>query len=316
MKSEKNSENLKKLKSLRCVLLCAGLLAVLTGCGKEKEAEENSPAIRGTSSAFEYEETLSEEDGTDSTKKSGKSSKKNAKKNSEKDSAENSGTEKNIQAVSTETENTENTENSETTASENNAESFAEENVTDHENPEIHGENPDVNSGSDQQNQDTDPSQDTSQNTDPNQDTSQNTDPHSEVPNETIPEATEPSTTDPDALTVLYQGHVITIGGDATAFINNVKPLEEPLKAPSCYGDGEDVVYSYDGMTLTTLRGTDQEIARNVDITSPGIAPVQGYDIGTAADFKGEKKISSTNGSVIIITEIGGIVEYISYNIT
>ncbi|MDE6088126.1 MAG: MSCRAMM family adhesin SdrC [Oscillospiraceae bacterium] len=302
-------------RNLKYVLICAGVLAALTGCGKE--AEENSPGIIGTSSALEWDEAMDVQDETDSTKKSGKDSKKDSKKNSEKNSAENSEKETttDTQAVSTETKNSENSRDSETTASENSAESSEEENPAGHENAEINEENPDVNSGSDQQNQNTDPIQDTSQNTDPSQDTSQNTDLHSEVSSETVPEMTEPSETNPDALIIYYQGHAITIGGDAAAFVNAVKPLEEPMKAASWIGDGEDVVYIYDGMMLTTLRGTDQEIARNVDITSPGIAPIEGYDIGTAADFKGEKNIIHADGSVITIIEIGGIVEYISYNI-
>ncbi|MDE7120572.1 MAG: hypothetical protein K2O42_00210, partial [Oscillospiraceae bacterium] len=270
-------------------------------------------------------EVPDEEEETDSDnflKKIFKKNSKNYDKNDAgEDATENSGTETttDTQENSEETknsENSENTENSETTVSENSAESSAEENNTGSENSEMQGENPDANTGSDPQNQNTDPSQDASQETDPSQDASdENTDPNSETPNETIPEATEPSAADPDALTVLYQGYIITIGGDATAFVNAVKPLEEPLKAPSCYGDGDDVVYTYDGMTLTTLREADREIVRNVDITSPGIAPVEGYDVGMTADFKGEKKIFSPNGSVIIITEIGGVVEYISYNI-
>ncbi|MDE6731166.1 MAG: hypothetical protein K2J71_10390 [Oscillospiraceae bacterium] len=315
---------MRNYRNLNYVLLCAGLLATLSGCEKEPEANPDASAIRGTTSAFELE-VPDEEEETDADsdnflKKIFKKNPKNHDKNDAGEEApENSGTEittTDTQEASEETknsENSENTENSEITVSENSAESSAEENNTGSENLEIQGENPDVNTDSDPQNQNTDASQDT----DTSQDTSdENTDPNSETPNETIQEATEPSEPDPDALTVSYQGHVIIIGGDATAFVNAVSPLEEPLKAPSCYGDGDDVVYTYDGMTLTTLREADREIVRNVDITSPGIAPVENYDIGTTADFKGEKRITSPNGSMIIITEIGGIVEYISYNIS
>lgn len=136
----------------------------------------------------------------------------------------------------------------------------------------------------------------------------------------TDPPITEPPVTEPPVssgnasdLSITYQGQTLAIGDNAQGFVNAVKPNFEE-SAPSCYGNGENINYYYDGMTVYVWNENDNYLVYGIDIDASNIAPVQGYDIGSTADFDGQKIIDCGDNCNIIITEVGGQVINISYN--
>lgn len=291
---------MEKYKNLKYMLLCVGLLAALTGCGTDAEESSVAETLAGTSSAFEAEAETESETDTEQESTSAKKTDKKSGQGSESES---------------ETEDT--SVASETGSSETSTDSSAQTTVSATEQVQ----NTDTASiAPDDQNQD----QETPQEEQPQQDPvtpdapQQITDASPDVTPDPVPDVTEPDVTDPpaadpNALTVTYQGNVITVGEDVTAFKNAVKPSFEE-SAPSCMRDGEDIVYHYDDLTVYVWGNAGSLLVTGVDIMSPGIAPVQGYDIQSAADFTGEKIIDCGNGYNIILTEAGGQVITISYN--
>ncbi|MDE6005779.1 MAG: hypothetical protein K2G88_10410 [Oscillospiraceae bacterium] len=131
----------------------------------------------------------------------------------------------------------------------------------------------------------------------------------------TAPPVTEPpvSTGSPSDLSITYQGQTLAIGDNAQDFVNAVKPNFEE-SAPSCYGNGENINYYYDGMTVYVWNENDNYLVYGIDVDASNIAPAQGYDIGSTADFEGQKIIDCGDNCNIIITEVGGQVINISYN--
>ncbi|MDE5753634.1 MAG: hypothetical protein K2H89_03705 [Oscillospiraceae bacterium] len=290
---------MKKYKNLQCVLLCVGLLAALTGCGKNTEENSSAGMPLGTSSAFEAEAETEPNTGAEQeTKSTKKSDKKSDQQSETEDTSATSAAETDSSETSTDT-------------SEQTSGSVTEVHSTDTDSETVTLDNQDQNAET--------PHEDSSQQDPVASDTSHEvTDAPPEVtqdsaPDVTEPEITEPPAEDPNALTVTYQGHVITIGGDVTKFTNAVKPNFEQ-SAPSCMRDGDDIAYYYDDLTINVWGNEGKFLVCGVDIMSPGIAPVQGYDIDSTADFVGEKFIDCGNGYTIVLTEAGGQVINISYN--
>ncbi len=129
---------------------------------------------------------------------------------------------------------------------------------------------------------------------------------------------TEAPTTEPEQVTsselkIQYLGQTLGIGESAEAFVKANKPVSEE-SAPSCYGNGENINYYYDDITLYVWNENGSYMIYSIDINAPGIAQVNGYDIDSAADFDGEKIINCENDCNIILIAVDGRVISISYN--
>jgi len=129
----------------------------------------------------------------------------------------------------------------------------------------------------------------------------------------TEPPTEEDNSTDDLSLTVNYQGYALTVGESAKDFIDAVKPNSEE-SAPSCYGNGENINYYYDDMTIYVWNENDNYMIYGIDIIASGIVSVKGMDIGSPATFDGEKIYDMGNGCNIMLIASGGNVVSISYN--
>ncbi|MDE7122065.1 MAG: hypothetical protein K2O42_07895 [Oscillospiraceae bacterium] len=293
------------MKYLKYLLLCAGLLAVLTGC--EKTPEENSSAGMTLDTSNILETDAEAEASTDTEQETGFT--EHSAQTSDQPSETEEISDSDISDISDTSGVTETDPASQTSTTEiHTTEHITTDTVTSDNNPE---QNPDPETPDPVTwivSPDTPDAPNTPNTPDAPPEVTQ-----ASVPDVTEPEITEPIAEDPDALKITYQGQVITIGGDVKKFTESVKPNFEQ-SAPSCMGDGEDIVYYYDDLTIYVWSNAGSMLATGVDVTSPGIAPVQGYDIGSAADFTNEKVIDCGNGSTIILAEAGGQVISISYN--
>ena len=116
------------------------------------------------------------------------------------------------------------------------------------------------------------------------------------------------------SMTISYQGNSLTVGESAKSFIDAVKPGMIDGPAPSCYGDGENINYIYDDMTVYVWNQSENYQIYSVDINAPGIVSVNGMDIGSAVTFDGEKRFDLGDGYSITVCSAGGTVNLISYN--
>lgn len=116
------------------------------------------------------------------------------------------------------------------------------------------------------------------------------------------------------SMTISYQGNSLTVGESAKSFVDAVKPGMIDGPAPSCYGDGENINYIYDDMTVYVWNQNENYQVYSVDINAPGIVSVSGMDIGSAVTFDGEKRFDLGDGYSITVSAVGGTVSLISYN--
>lgn len=269
---------MKNYKQMITMLIFAGLLGMLSGCGKQTEenqqAEESTVVTTETQADTTEAETETEKNTEAETETTASSS---AEEETTTASASGQKSSETTTAISAATETT--AENAETTE-----ETTAEEDIPD---------------------------------TQAEQDIP--TEPQTDEPDSVtlIPpateEVTEPDLPDNNSMTITYQGNSLTIGESAKDFVAAVKPNNEE-SAPSCYGDGENINYYYDDMTVYVWNQNDSYMVYSVDITAPGIVSVSGMDIGSSVTFDGEKRYDMGDNCNIIVLASGGSVVSISYN--
>ncbi|GEM_PF-3044263 len=294
---------MKHTKQIMCILLCAALTGAAAGCGKQEEAAqtaENSAAIQEETKAVSTEAETQKETKSEKETSAETQSDTQQEETADSETVPESETEtaKASTAVSEAAATTTAVSPAATAAAETQAAQQAEEPAAPAEEPAQEEEyTPDV----------------------PEQVVVVT---EADVINIDAPDpdavATEPATEaeqhdDVLSMTIDYHGHALTVGESAKAFIDAVKPNFEE-SAPSCYGDGENINYYYDDMTLYVWNQNDNYMIYSIDISSPGIVSVSGLDIGSSATFDGEKMFDMGNGCNILVIAAGGNVMSISYN--
>lgn len=92
-----------------------------------------------------------------------------------------------------------------------------------------------------------------------------------------------------DSMTVTFRdGTAIPLGAVADDVIPNLGEPMDRLEAPSCVHPGNDVVYTYNGYTVTTQPDADgKNIVASVEVTSDAVALENGVTVNsTVADAK------------------------------
>ncbi len=291
---------MKMKKIIMPALLCAALLA-LTGCGKteEKTADTSAAAQEETTVASsaeteaesQKEKKSATETETDTGTESETSVESGAETQAESASAQNAET---TTAVTTAAGTASTTTAAAETQAQQTERTPAQENTPENDNsPDVPAEVVIVTEAPVAQVDAPDPDANTA------------TEPPAEENNNTADEL---------SLTVNYQGYALTVGESIKDFVENVKPAADPERAPSCLGNGEDLVYEYNDFTLYVWNDNDSYTLTGLDVFSPGITSVKGMDIGSAATFDGEKIYDMGNGCNIMVVASGGVVTIISYN--
>lgn len=298
---------MKIQKPVMTCLLCAVLLGTLAGCGKTEEKTADIPEAVQTS--VQKESVLSTETETKAESEQKEKSKKETAKSGEsatETESETSG-EKNSD---TKTESAV-VQNSETTASAVAAVSGT-ASTTAAETQAPQEEQTQVQETTPAEDNPPDVPAETVVVTEPP--VAQIDAPDPDAPVETEPATEENTKTDELSLTVKYQGYDLTVGESVKNFVENIKPDTDPERAPSCLGNGEDLVYHYNDVTLYVWNDNDSYTLTGLDISASGITSVKGLDIGSAATFDGEKIYDMGNGCNIMVIASGGTVTAISYN--
>ena len=92
-----------------------------------------------------------------------------------------------------------------------------------------------------------------------------------------------------ESLTVTFRdGPSITLGAAADDVISTLGEPLDRAEAPSCVHPGNDVIYSYNGYTVTTQPDVDgKNIVTSVEVTSDAVTLENGVAVnGTVADAK------------------------------
>ena len=286
-----------KNRKIQLILVSMALLGMLSGCGKQEETEqaENSVIVAETQAETEAEQETEME-----TKSISETEEKTAESVTETESVAETGTE--TATTSGETQQTTNSGNSGTTptATEKAAETVApeEEEVVIIED-DGNDNTPDV------------PAEVVVEN-DPRPEENINAPDPNDAPAPEVPK-TPDTPAEELSMTVNYQGYALTVGESAKAFVEAVPPTSQE-SAPSCYGNGENINYYYDDLTIYVWNEDGNYMIYGIDIMSPGIVSVNGLDIGSAATFDGEKKFDMGDNCNIMVIAAGGSVVSISYN--
>ena len=271
---------MKIQKPVMTLLLCAALFGVLTGCGKTEETTDIPDAVQ---TSAQEESVLSADAETEAETAEKEKSKKETSKSEESDTdaeSETSGEEDS----DTKTE-SDSAQNSETTTSTTAASGTA-STTTAETKTQQDEQSPQQEEAPAEDNNPPDVPAEVMIVTEAPVLPVDAPDPDAGAVTE--PPAEEDNSTDDLSLTVNYQGYGLTVGESAKAFIDAVKPNSEE-SAPSCYGDGENINYYYDDMTVYVWNENDNYMIYGIDINSPGVVSVKGLDIGSAATFDGEK---------------------------
>lgn len=289
--------NMKKI--ILPVLLCAVLAA---GCGKQEETQTQAgiaPPEQETAADTQSAETEAE---SETESKKTETSEKETESDSDAESETSGEEDSDTKAESDTAQNTETTSTAVTTASGDTAAAAAAETKTQQEETQaaapVDDNPPDV---PEEINIVTEPP------------VAQIEAPDPDAGAVTEPPAEEDNSTEDLSLTVNYQGYALTVGESAKAFVEAVKPNSEE-SAPSCYGNGENINYYYDNMTVYVWNENDNYMIYGIDINSPGVVSVKGMDIGSPATFDGEKIYDMGNNCNIMVIASGGVVTGISYN--
>lgn len=278
----------KTCSRLLALLLSIVIISLFYGCGKASEntqtetAEENQIFTQPQSTAEETNDTSAAEKETRSTK---------AETTETESQSEEETTETTTQQESSSTVATSAAQTTEDTQVTENAQENAAQEETIIENVEQQAQNVQADNTI----------QETVQAV-----TQAVTEASTEAPAETV-------AIDPSALTISYKGQNLTIGDSAEAFVNAVKPDFEE-SAPSCYGNGENINYYYDDITIYVWNENENYLTYSIDINAPGIAALDDYDVGMQVDFDNEKIIDCGNGYKIILIAIDKKIISISYN--
>ncbi len=284
-------------KKMFAVLLCALLMGALSGCGSKSESVTQSDAETETSAA---ESQMTEAESAVTTESKSETETETTAQESETAAAETTGT---TTAVTTTTtvEMTATTTAATAKAAPETAAAVQTEKISQKE------------TTVQQQEENNPPDEPAHVSVETEAPTQQIEAPDPDI-STTVPAETEPQKKEL-SMTVTYQGHSITVGENASDFVAAV-PADSFESAPSCYGNGENINYYYEneGMILYVWNENDNYLAYGLDIFVPGIASVDGLDIGSSVTFDGEKTYDMGNDCSIMIEAVGGVVNMISYN--
>lgn len=127
-----------------------------------------------------------------------------------------------------------------------------------------------------------------------------------------------------DALTFQFGNNSLRVGDSAESFVNTVSPNNYE-SAPSCYENGEDIVYYYDDFTLFVWNNNGSYQTVGIDIGSAGASTQKGITVGsTVTDVisaygnnyteEGMEYVYIYDDCNVRITIVDGEVHYISIN--
>lgn len=283
------------MRNIKYALVCLGVLLALTGCGTE--TEDNMQSTEPATTAAVAEADGGSESDAETEAKTESETETDTESETKQTEVSETDAESATETSSSETDN-QNADAPATSVSQNNV------TVTETEQPQAQT-----------------PSENTPVQTDTPVQEPVQTDPpvQPDAPTEPEPDITEPPATDAPVsgdmndLKITYQGQTLAIGDNAESFVKAVKPNFEE-SAPSCYGNGENINYYYDDITVYVWNENNNYMVYSIDVNAPNVAPAKGYDIGSAADFEGQKIIDCGDDCNIVIAEAGGQVVNISYN--
>ena len=86
-----------------------------------------------------------------------------------------------------------------------------------------------------------------------------------------------------DDLTFTFGGSSVTVGKDLSAFKAAVAPSSEDT-APSCLGNGEDSICTFDHFTINGYTENGQCIATAIDLTDSEVSTSKGIKLGSSKD--------------------------------
>ncbi len=99
---------------------------------------------------------------------------------------------------------------------------------------------------------------------------------------QTSKKITEPDFSGESAVKIIYGKKCVSLEEitDVKKFFGN--PPSPEISAPSCLGEGEDIVYSYDGFTVSEFKGTDgKSYVTSIIITGESVKTPKGVNVGS-----------------------------------
>ncbi len=122
------------------------------------------------------------------------------------------------------------------------------------------------------------------------------------------------------AVKIIYNGKCVSLDEitDVKEFFGT--PSSPAISAPSCLGEGEDIVYFYDGFNVTVFKSANgKEKTVGIIVTSDKIQNPKGINVGedekTALSVLGDSYYEENGCSVSFFSE-NGIITEVDYNMS
>lgn len=87
-----------------------------------------------------------------------------------------------------------------------------------------------------------------------------------------------------DTFVFTYNQHQVSVGDDASSFIKNLGSYTSLSTAPSCAFDGEDTIYDYPGIQLSTYQDNGVEVLTGVYLLDSSVSTSEGIKIGSTKE--------------------------------